>query len=257
MDVTILSQPSALDWVLGGVSLASVGVITWQAIMTRRSVRATQDALELAQREQDQNTELIADARRARIDAEMPRLFVDVQQQPGGAFRFDPEARSGTTTSTLDPGTKFTLPRDRDIQIGSTAMVSVSNDGPRRVKLRLFMPRGAEKVSDLLTLGPGESATFPVDRVETLENWVAIYDVFHRQAETFLGAQDQPVLTVLYDFPGAVGAVEEHVVAAGGSIVAPVIGDAGGWYIQSLGEADQYGQHQLVPQPFVRRYRLP
>lgn len=115
---------------------ASVVFIAWQIGLTRKSVQATEKTLEVAREEFENGRLLEVEAQRARIDAEMPRLFVGVTYESTQAWLPDSLIDDGLSrepqAEEITAEKEFSLPRDAGVRVQVSLGLTVTNDGPRR-----------------------------------------------------------------------------------------------------------------------------
>jgi len=193
-------------------------VVAIQAFYTRISVRDTRDTLQLAHDEFDRGEHLRKEAERARIDAEMPRLTLDVGIGYRGPLRPQEGAALNDLTGNYVSAiahTTFRMPDDGAELIEAAFDVSILNDGPRSavVSLRLclgdpvFTPHHQRVV-----IGPGAKHDVTVSIIRSLSRWAEI------------ARMDTPKETALrleYVYPGDASATEVHEVLIGGSLYSP------------------------------------
>ncbi|CAO1649458.1 hypothetical protein NYA9BBAC_00357 [Salinibacterium sp. NYA9b] len=238
---------AAIATTLSAVFIAS------QVFLTRRSLNTTEETLGLARDEIAHAALLRTDAQRAAIDAEMPRLTVEVTRQAremwrNDKFEADPERLSDESQPVeLKVGEEFITPRDNAIPIAVGMEISVSNDGPRRARVRIDHPEGGREV----VIMPGAATTQWVTREQSLQEWIEI--ALLREGGT---SEEREVAGVTYEYPGDFGANESHRVVQGGTIVERVPGNMGGWRIKSLApsETDRSVALKAVTMPFTRTY---
>lgn len=228
--------------------------IASQVFLTRRSLSATSETLEIARGEFAHAALLRTDAQRAAIDAEMPRLTVEVLKQADRVLRLN---RTGTEPELFAPGLRsigveaaeeLTTPRDNGVPLEISIAIAVSNDGPRRARVHINHSEGTEVVM----LKSSASVTKWVNRVQSLEEWVGIAI----ERERGNPGEEREVASVTYSYPGDIGANETHRVVQGGTLVERVPGNSGGWRIKSLepNDANPDGALKAVPMPFTRTY---
>ncbi|MEG9227629.1 hypothetical protein [Aeromicrobium sp. Sec7.5] len=243
-------------WSTLGAAIAttvSVVFIAWQIRLTRKSVEATEQALALAHQEFRHSETLRVDAQRAAIDAEMPRITVEVYSQSSEVWRVDslePDAVTKADSTTALPfNEEFIVPRDDEVLLGVRVRLVVSNDGPRRAPLRLDRFGGGGRE---IVLGVGETHSELVGRVQPLREWVSIAEA---RANGEPG-EERAIATVVLVHPGDMSAVEVHEVVQGGTVVEPVYANAAGWRLASFDRTleNPFGCVNAVVQPFTRRY---
>lgn len=236
----------------------SAGIIAWQSVQTRRSVQVTEEALSLTRAEFDRNTSLIDDNLKARIDAEMPRISTGIGGQ--SARVWDPKVTTNVfgqdEPAAIQAGTEYIVPRDNGVLLGVSVSVWAANDGPRRAQC---ISNGAVGPAREILLNPGDPPHgFQINRVETLEQWIRLampYLPEEQRSGVVLEDTTANIGSLVFMYPGDVGAREVHQFAQGGSIVEPVPGNAGAWRIVSLpGEESQSIRLHAVVMPFERNY---
>lgn len=231
---------------------ASVIFIAVQIRLTRKSVEATEDTLKVARDEFKHGQMLRVDAQRAAIDAEMPRLTVEVAQQSTQVWRTDrsePDPYGGEEQhAEVASGEEFTTPRDNKIPLQVGMHISISNDGPRRARVRFDMQDGSKEV----VIKAGDTYSQWVKRIQPLSEWIEVAKV-RQNGEP---GEERNVASVVYIYPGDVGAIEVHDIIQGGTFVEPVPGNAGGWRIKSFERTreEPFGILNAVALPFVRTY---
>ena len=105
-------------------TVASVGVIAWQSVMTRQSVQLTREALEIAREEalvardglevaraDSVRADLLAlEGRQSRVDADEPRLVVSPLRTAWGRYRLGICTSDMGKTSAVDGGEIVRIP---------------------------------------------------------------------------------------------------------------------------------------------------
>jgi hypothetical protein len=246
---------NATIWAAAFTALSAV-VVAIQSIYTRRSVKITREALELARSEAVQTSRVIADNRKASIDAEMPMLSVTVSRQTRQVWSADRQDELGGPEE-FEPGeTIFTLPRDGGQVLMVSIAVKVINDGPRSAWVFLGFPNRpdtSENPRQMWTLLPvGGEQTFYSQRHHSVAEWVdwaKIHFGDGREAQL----SEREIFSLTYEFPGDTGATEWHHVIQGGSILERVIGDDAGWTVAPF-TAGRPGLINASVAPFRREY---
>lgn len=244
------------------VTAISAAIIAWQSVQTRRSVKVTEEALELSRKEFDRNTELVAESLKARIDAEMPRLTAVVAHQSSRVF--NAQVRLPDTHGNLEPeivpeGTEFTMPRDRLRELTVFVDALVYNDGPRRASLTIG---GPNELGEEVILAVDSPKAHSFRRTETLEEWIKLAQPYLRAEQRSPGIEvlettDAPIGFVTSNYHGDMGGFESHRLVQGGSIVEPVEGNASAWrVVDPSGRAihEEGVKLNAVFMPFERQY---
>ena len=219
----------ASEWVAAVAALSAAGVVGWQSIETRRSANASEKAVDAAERAvvaANDGLELsrrqVAEAVRARIDANMPQITVLAPEYPV----WPPSIRWEPARSAEDDRAEFFLPQDARTAIAVRARVTITNDSPTTVEvraLRLVNRRG--QVGDHhFTLRPGQQVNVWMIAARSLDEWVAIF----RQRE---GGDPGPLTggTVFYQDPADTSGTDRWEIVVGGCPVEPVPGRDGSW----------------------------
>jgi hypothetical protein len=221
------------------VAALSAVAIFLQIRQTRRSVEATERALKVAQDEQRLNQATVLDAQRAAIDAQMPRLTVDVESTRDVYNPADIRESTyggGPYPANYVPDHTFHVSTQAEDRIVSHFLVALANDGPRRARVVLeVMGDEPNRIEGVYDAGSHKDSThFAVSITRTVEGWRRM-------------AADGPatVAVFTYTFPGEVGAIERHTVIQTGAL---------------LTEPDENGnmafsfELQTYVRPFVRTY---
>jgi hypothetical protein len=222
-------------------TLLSAIFIAVQAWYTRKSVKETKSALDIAQAEFERNSLIFVDAQKARIDAEMPKLSVDGIES--GSVTLGP----ASSQNLLSAGSTVDASKDLSEVLALVIRLSISNEGFRRAPLRGYQRESAIEVPALAHPG---GLTTPLVIIELpLEEWIAIA----MQALKVPEDEMPPLETVdfVYEFPGDVGADEIHTVEIRGSILEPVGVDS--WQIREISD-ESASSIQVRALPFVREY---
>ncbi len=242
------------------ISAISAAIIAWQAVQTRRSTQVALDAVNVARAELEQGEKTREDALRSQIDAEMPRITVTAHlhaeatdpQEPRFPVLFADDHRERPERVTQS---EYVLPRDAQKQLSVRATVKIINDGPRHMQATFTRLANQSAQPEQLDLPPGESTTIGVERVESLARWVELAQWMNGD-QTVAPPHEVRVFTLTYRFPGWIGAVENHEVVMGGTVVEPVPGNAAAWRPTHLLRTNESNQRiaELVVQPFERLY---
>jgi len=252
-----MTDPHWIEFVAAGATVASAGVIAWQAFLTRRAleesknavgaaregvaasregVEASRAAVEVAQRSLTEN-------QIARLEASVPRIWVTA----GGVGYEVAERREGQYVA-LGPADVFNLPSDADREIAATGAVKIRNDGPgaAEVKFNRFLTKKGESHpvrSVILSAGETFDATYRL--VKSVDEWIKIAEVE--------AAKGQPakaeVLVVLYQGPRDADIVETHMVHIYNSVLAEDTTRRGNWK-----EHELWNEMRAVVSPSSRQY---
>jgi hypothetical protein len=259
----VLTEPSFVEtltaWSTLGAAVATVisaGFIAWQIRLTRKSVQAMDRTLDIARQEFDRGRHLEIEARKARIDAEMPRLFVSVDYVWEHAYFGDetePDPYSTVPAPKRIPdGHEFALPRDAARLVSIAFTSTVANDGPGRAKVFLDAPRSPRHAGRRsLVIAAGDQAREECWRTQTVQEWIDVYEA--RRAGR---SDDVDVAQVHYFYPGDVAANERHDVVQGGTVLEPDPQRLGVWHVgdfraRLLGDPVGIGTEVM---PFTRTY---
>lgn len=225
------------------VAAVSAVLILRQIRQTQRSVKATEDALELAHEEQRFNRNAILDNQRASIDAEMPRLMVLAGRLQSVT---DPDELAPRPLQSWDSPKAYDLEHTRlamEIVARVTLewTVTVFNDGPRRALVRLAM-HSSQAVSETV-IDVDAKALLSITCTRTVAEWIELID------------SNDPVeiASITYRYPGEVGAIEHHVLTQLGSPIILAPDDGAVIFSPNLMEGAQLAT-SIVVQPFTRTY---
>lgn len=221
-------------WATVGAAVvtAITAVLIWlQILQTKRSVEATEQTLTLAREEQEQNRDLIANARKSRIDAELPKILVWIHTQTRKAHDLGVRSASGAPRplTELPAGKIWSLPEDGASELIISLKVAVSNDGPRRARVTLAASNNSFLLSENeQVISVGEETVIEVRRKYTIQDWAAM--------SSEIGTRSiQDVLTLTYVHQGTEGAIERWVVRQSGSPLVPVPGSPDCWQLGPFG----------------------
>lgn len=236
---------------------ASVVFIAWQIGLTRKSVQATEKTLEVAREEFENGRLLEVEAQRARIDAEMPRLFVGVTYESTQAWLPDSMIDDGLSrepqAEEITAEKEFSLPRDAGVRVQVGLGLTVTNDGPRRAMVYVDPSFDPVESRRTVIIEAGKGTFEWIRRTHTVGEWVKYYEDRERGETT-----DVAVAWVNYVFPGDVGAIEHHKVLQGGSPLEPDPERMGVWRLakvgQPFGPAKILGTLGTGVMPFTREY---
>jgi hypothetical protein len=223
------------------VTVVTLIVLALQVRDSRKSVRTTLTAL--------------ADARKARIDDEMPRLTVEIETQSPAISRGDRSSEmnglTGAPENLLTGGNLLQTPENASLALSVVFQVTVWNDGPRRAVLSVEQPLSTMPPYEA-TVGVDGRRVIEVRRTEALQDWIEHAKA--NEADSIMNAPDVPVLHLTYVFPGNTCAIERHTVTQSGSIVERVIESPGTWKIRDLTSEPQSRILDAIAQPFEREY---
>lgn len=234
---------------------ASVIFIAWQIRLTRKSVETTEKTLDIARQEFEHGRLLEIDAQKARIDADMPRLFTTTFGPRPHAYLTDEpyvDELAQHTFHEVLPSRELIMPADKDLRIHTVLGVNIMNDGPGRVRLWVDSHWDAEHGRETVFLKPGETYEFEMRCIHTLAEWIDRYEARERGEST-----DESLGMVIYVSPGDVGAIERHPIVQGGSVVVPSAERIGGWHIaepSGITGFEGLGSTGATAMPFTRDY---
>lgn len=247
----------------GIATAASAVFIAFQAFETRKSLVYTRKALRLTRADQKRSQRTFKEAQKSRIDAEMPKLALTITSQKNQLFDGDSWAGDPRSLPLLEPGTSWGLPATPQALIGAQITVELTNDGPRRVVLALEEPGNPHSLqfNRQLTLGVGETIALRVSRVHPLSEWVRLANLYENPSVGVDGGLESnyPIFSIMYIYPGDMGAIERHTVLQGGSPITPSAPGSDAWVIGDVlfnpSHAEGHGLNAVV-QPFTRTYYL-
>lgn len=203
---------------------ASAVVIAVQSAHTRRSAKASEDAVQVAQ-------DTLREAQLARLDARTPRLHVSVDRYPSGLVQTREKKDGKWSLVDVPEGTVFRTPRDEDKLLRVNVTTTIRNDGSSPTELsmsRSFKPSGA-RYSRRLVLSGAETitGTFPVDI--KLSEWIRM-----SRAETEKRGADNLIFTFecLYRGPNDADVDVSYPVEMRGTVIEPVPKEGDGWRVQ-------------------------
>lgn len=235
---------------------ASVLFIAWQIRLTRKSVETTEHTLKIARDEFEHGRMLEVEAQKARIDAEMPRLFVATSNPPMRAYMTDEpfvEELGVIDSPEALPDRDFVMPRDKDVRIHLTSGFGITNEGPRRARLFIDSQWDPDQGREEVTIPPGGAHWIRIRRVHTLAEWIENHEARERG-----DAGDVPLAWVIYIYPGDVGAIERHRIVQGGSFLIPDAQRMGTWNVAKpapgFDRTIRLGSIAEAVMPFTREY---
>ncbi len=235
-----------------GAAVIAAGVVAWQSFETRKAAKASQQAVEVAnralnvaQREEEHSRELMREAYRSNIDALMPAITVVLQD-----LQWPPTLADHPQGEFYNRGqdTSLRLPRDRSAWVVLRCTARIRNDSDVACEIRVSsIPVGSVTLTDevgVLEPHTHRDVTFAVPRV--VNAWVE-----HESGITVGGSTYSSPLTVVYMHPADTGADDNWVVECIGSPLVPVPDETASYEIAS--DAPPY---LLRVAPRTRRYWL-
>jgi hypothetical protein len=257
----------------GAGSLVSAGalVFIWrQTRATREAAEATTaqaeiaaKALAVAERDHAQSQFLAIEAVKARIDSQMPRVLLSVENrvtwpplEPSAFYLGAPQPHA-----SAEP---FRMPRDANKRLILRVYLSLTNESDTTVDIRLSraLYRDDEQEQRValpleIQLASRQSAgEVYLDVERSVAEWVAIYDERDR---TGGGGQEYEFIAT-YISPLDTGAIDRHRVLIGGTVLEPVSDQVGAWQLIGkpnpsvlTGAIGSVGWHTL---PTTRNYYL-
>ena len=230
--ITVDVLKSAFDWIAIVVAVLSAVFVSWQAFETRRSVRVTSEALDVAEEEQNINRELLLESQRAGIDNEMPRLTFIVGQA-ASAFDGDQPPSWEGSRQALDQGSSWSLSQSPHASIGVRVSVSLRNDGPRQATVTLEATADPTPNREIVIL-PDTASSFVVERIHPLHEWARLAELYEgHETSPLPNESDFQLLVARYTFPGERGATETHVIIQTGSVLVPVQPGSDQWNLRA------------------------
>lgn len=225
------------------VSAATLIFIAFQTKATRSAAEATSDqariaakALTVAERDHAQSQFLAREAVKARIDSQMPRILLSVDDRvdwpplvPSGYYLGSPQRHI-----SAEP---FRMPRDANLRLILRVHVSLTNESDVTVDIRLSQPlyRDNEEgqripIQGEIQLAPRQSAgQVYIDVERSVAEWVEIYQERDR---TRAGGEEYEFIAT-YVSPFDTGAIDRHRIVVGGTILRPVPDQDGAWSLIS------------------------
>lgn len=161
-----------MDWIglLSAVATtASAGVIAWQAMLTRRSLKVSEKALD--------------ETRLVRLEGRAPRVFLHTYEYPTSEnATMRDYTFAGTDPVGIPEGQVFALPRHATWEIRWSFPITITNDGPGSVVPEFDAPFGITWVEGDGRLVPaGEAHEFTVHVIRTVEEWIEAADAAHNE----------------------------------------------------------------------------
>lgn len=240
-DIVVQTQPSALEWIAAGATVLSAGVIAWQAWLTRRSVQASDRAVEVAQA-------ALTESQLARIESGVPRLTVTTN------MLFADQQLWRIRDNGSDPVNEddvFKLPRDADVRLWLSHGFTVRNDGPGTVIPRISWGTSIWSNPDASPLPPGAEKHYSFVVSHTVSEWVDLL-------KTSYGEDMRTVFPVAgkiyfqYAGPRDSDVDEMHVVVVRGSALVAVDDAKGDW--RRANGSDHFSSLKAEVEPATRTY---
>lgn len=248
-EIVVQTQPSFVEWIAATATAASAGVIAWQAWQTRRSVQASEDAVQIAQA-------ALTESQLARIESGVPRLTVTTPMIPEAEKLW---RRDGFQRVMIAEDEIFKLPRDADLILGFEHTFTVRNDGPGTV---LPLTRASESVSVqgfAEPIPPNSERVFTFAVRRTVAEWVTLLKpevaISTKEVDGESERTVHPVcasVDVVYSGPRDSDVDEIHTVSLRGSALVAVSDAQGDWRRYSDFEWD--GTLRARVAPAIRNY---
>lgn len=234
------------EYIAAAATVVSAGVIAWQAFETRKSVKAAQKAVSIAQ-------ETLSQSQISLIEQTAPRLFV----------KSDGPLDPNVMISDVAPGLVkladdrvLRLPKEATLTIRVLCEVEIRNEGTATVSIQFssefLITRYDSDENELWTeharsavidAGKSTEGKFVVER--TVAEWAAIDD------QRASGDPGEPYrFEVTYIGPRDADIIEKTVVTLGGSLLEPVPDELGAWKLRGGGGWEL----RSVVQPSTRIY---
>ncbi len=221
------------DWATVGSAVAtavSAGVIAWQTVATRRAATASEKAvglanstLEQARLQTQHSLFMVAEATRARLDAEAPKLSTTTIGDQR-SWEYLVSKTNGVPLEGLtqvERGHVFNSPQEDSLYLWIEVPVHIHNDGPGRADLDFYPPTHA-----------------PAPTINGEKNWVSTHGRTIEEDSTYNG--------MLLVGTTISGWLEQRRLGEqrrmGGPTFSPV---SGGWALRLHSEAG-VAQHQPV-----------
>jgi hypothetical protein len=222
------------------VTAVTVAALIYQIYLTRKSIAQSERSVTATQA-------ALSEARKARIDQEMPKLTVVIDRQPGigqGWTITNPNGAWGSPTA-IDATREFVTPRDGAELLSSTTVISIRNSGPRPAEIEIVAKYEYGEKTHRILVGVDEIKTFDLVRVHSVGQW-AEYTKFGegmfgrwaggpppaRPNGTSMHGLEEEIALVTYSFPGASGAVDTYRVVQTGALLDGATGNDSGWKLK-------------------------
>lgn len=189
-----IANLGAIAATVGSVVTAVTAVLIYVQIQqTRKSIKSTQEMVEIARREHEIARASVIEARKARLDGSMPDTSVRLSR--GAQRYFDPTAlqrakepweAASSGRFDIQPGTSFTVSEDGDAELGVWMEVEVRNEGDRSAELlfrQVFRPTRAKPEFEHRRLLPGEETVILFVSILRVADWVRLAKV-HLEKKT-------------------------------------------------------------------------
>lgn len=228
-EIVVQAQPSALEWIAAGATVASAAVIAWQAWLTRRSVQASEQATEVARAS-------LTESQLSRIEDGFPRITVSTPKYVPDTQVWRLDTEGATLVSENDI---FKLPRDADLELRVDHTFTVRNDGPGTVLPRITTWDGARGFQRIDPIRAGDEQVYSFQIIHTVADWVKL---LKSDATAERGNDDATVhpkcgsVRVKYAGPRDSDVDEDHVVEVRGSALIAVENAQGDWRRAAEGE---------------------
>ncbi|MFK3678692.1 hypothetical protein ACI2IP_13250 [Microbacterium sp. NPDC090218] len=218
-DIVVQTQPSALEWIAAGATALSAVVIAWQAWQTRRSVQASEKAVDVAQA-------ALTESQLARVENGVPRLIVTSAFFVGAdkLWRRDQQGE----ISEVEEGQIFKLPRDADMMLTCRHTFSIRNDGPGTVVPKFKSSPSTSVMTPPEPIPPGTEKEFIFTMRKSAAEWVSLLTPISSGSESTVYPVSGTV-DVIYSGPRDSDVDETHPVIVRGSALIAVEDAEGDW----------------------------
>ena len=220
---TVPDVEDVSQWVAAGAAVIAAGVVAWQSWETRKSAKASQAAVEVANRtldvaqdEEEHSRELIREAYRSNIDQIMPAITVSLRD-----LQWPPTLADHPQSTVFNHGqdTALRLPRDQGVWVILECTARIRNDSDVACELRVSSIRvGDVTLTDevgVLEPRTYRDVTFAVPRV--VKAWVE-----HERGINVGGSIFSSPLSVVYTHPADTGADDNWNVECIGNPLVPI-----------------------------------
>lgn len=166
-----MGNPLWLEGVAVAAAVVSSGVIAWQAVLTRRSVKSSDKTVQVAER-------ALRESQLSRLENQVPRILVSADPR---LYALEIRSRTPRTTgggrvqwAAVGEEERFHLPKDARVMLAIDFEFEVRNDGPGSVLLDMT-PRARSSNDDgSYILGPNESRTYKTVLSHSVATWVSL-----------------------------------------------------------------------------------